>query len=473
MMNAENSSVKKNFIYNTLYQFLNIILPLITTPYIARKLGAEKIGYFSYSYSIAYYFVMAIMLGLNNYGNRTIAKIRENKEELSKTFCEIYMMQLSISVFIVMIYILYGIFFSNTLMTWMLLIYILSAVVDINWFYFGIEKFKLTVIRNSLIKIFTTLMIFLFVKTDADVYKYALITVFGIFCSNIILFKFLKKYVYIVKVDFKGIKKHIKPNLLLFIPIVAISLYKMMDKIMLGALSNMKEVGFYENSEKVTQVPMAIINSLGTVMLPKMSNLVAKKELDKTKIYIEKSIIFAMFLASSVCFGVIGVSKEFVPWYYGDGYEKCIILFEILMPSCIFLALANVIRTQYLIPYNEDKIYISSIVLGAIINLIINFILIPKLAATGAAIGTLFAEIIVCLSQIYLVRKKIEDLRRYLLKSVPFILFGIIMMFSLLKIHLNFINVFVSMTLKIVIGAIIYMAFSITYWILLKKRKVR
>ena len=316
-------------------------------------------------------------------------------------------------------------------------------------------------------------MIFLFVKTDADVYKYALITVFGIFCSNIILFKFLKKYVYIVKVDFKEIKKHIKPNLLLFIPIVAISLYKMMDKIMLGALSNMKEVGFYENSEKVTQVPMAIINSLGTVMLPKMSNLVAKKELDKTKIYIEKSIIFAMFLASSVCFGVIGISKEFVPWYYGDGYEKCIILFEILMPSCIFLALANVIRTQYLIPYNEDKIYISSIVLGAIINLIINFILIPKLAATGAAIGTLFAEIIVCLSQIYLVRKKIEDLRRYLLKSFPFIFFGIIMMFSLLKIHLNFINVFVSMTLKIVIGAIIYMAFSITYWILLKKRKVR
>ena len=469
-MKSENSSVKTNFIYNTLYQLLTIILPLITTPYISRKLGVEKIGYFSYSYSIAYYFAMFIMLGINNYGNRTIAKVREDKKKLSKNFCEIYMMQLFVSIFVVIIYIIYAIFFSNTLMTWILLIYIVSAVIDINWFYFGLEKFKLTVTRNSIIKILTTLMIFIFVRKNDDVYKYALITVFGLLSSNLILFGFLKKYINFVKVDFNDVKRHIKPNLLLFIPIVAISLYKMMDKIMIGALSNMNEVGFYENSEKIVQVPMAIINSLGTVMLPKMSNLVAKNEFTKTKYYLEISILFATFLASSICFGVIGVSNEFVPWYYGEGYEKCIKLFEFLMPSCIFLAVANVIRTQYLIPYNEDKIYIISIVLGAIINLIINSLLIPKFASIGAAIGTLVAEGTVCISQIYFVRKKIVNLKKYLLESIPFIIFGIIMMILLLSLNLNLNNNFLSMLCKIIIGTIIYIIFSVVYTSLIKQK---
>lgn len=158
------SSVKKNFIYNTLYQLLVIIIPLITTPYLSRILGAEKTGVYSYSYTIATYFVLFIMLGLNNYGNRTISIIRDDKTKVSQEFWSIYFMQLVFGLFGVIAYVLYTIIFSNTLITWILLLYVVSALIDINWFFFGMEQFKITVTRNTVIKIISTVMIFTFVK---------------------------------------------------------------------------------------------------------------------------------------------------------------------------------------------------------------------------------------------------------------------------------------------------------------------
>ena len=394
-----DNSVKKNLAYNFAYQILAIVLPLITTPYISRVLGPTKVGEYSYSYAIAYYFVMITMLGLNNYGNRSIASVRDNKEELSKTFCSIYCMQLCTGIISLGAYIIYGVFVSNITMTWITSLYVLSAVFDVNWFFFGMEQFKLTVTRNTFIKLFTTICIFVFVKRQEDVYLYALIMVLGILISQLILWQFLRKYVRFHRVAIKEVTKHIKPNLILFIPIIAVSLYKVMDKIMLGFMTTKTEVGLYESSERIIQIPMALIQSMGTVMLPKMTNLIAKKDEETTKNYFASSIMLVMFLAASMCFGIMGVARYFVPVYYGDGYQKCIELFQILLPSCVFLAFANVIRTQFLIPRKKDGIFISSVIIGAIVNIIINVLLIPKMQSIGAAIGTLVAEIVVCVFQ--------------------------------------------------------------------------
>lgn len=464
------SSVKKNFIYNTLYQLLAIVLPLITTPYIARVLGPEKIGEYSYAYSVAYYFVMFIMLGLNNYGNRTIAMVRDNKKELSKTFYSIYVMQFIIAIAVVFCYIIYSLLFANSPMTWIMLFYIISAGLDINWFFFGLEEFKLTVIRNTIVKILTTVCIFLLVKSQNDIYLYGMIMVLGLLLSQLLIWPFVKKYVKFTKIKIKDIIIHIKPNLVLFIPVIAISLYKMMDKIMLGNMSNMVEVGFYESSEKIIQIPMALINSLGTVMLPKMSNLIANEDNKQARKYFSTSIMFVMFLSTSMCFGIMGVSDMFVSLFYGKGYEQCIILFQILLPSCMFLAFANVIRTQYLIPYKKDRIYIMSVSLGAIVNLIINWLLIPKLASTGAAIGTLSAEAVVCIYQSIKVRKELDTFK-YLKKSLSFILSGSIMYMILWLIRLPFRNIMLNLTIEIIIGACIYLIPYLLYFIL-KKRGV-
>lgn len=294
--------------------------------------------------------------------------------------------------------------------------------------------------------------------------------------SQLCLWSFVKKYVKKIKVNLKEILIHLKPNLILFIPVIAVNLYRYMDKIMLGILSEKVEVGFYESSDKIINVPMALITSLGTVMLPRVSNLMSNKKYNNASKYIEKSIYFAMFLSTSLCFGIMAVSDVFVPLYYGRGYEKCILLFQILMPSCIFLGFANVIRTQFLIPLKKDKIYVFSVISGAVINLIINIILIPKYASVGASVGTLFAQATVCVYQTVMVQHELP-IKKYLVYSIPFILSGLFMYFGL-KIFSGIISgTFTKLILEIIIGGILYIvclliiikSFNIKYDILKRK----
>ena len=341
----------------------------------------------------------------------------------------------------------------------------MSAGIDVNWFFFGLEKFKITVIRNAIIKLLSTAAIFLFVKKQTDVYVYAFIYVFGMFVSQFILICIIHKYVKLRKVGLKDIAAHIKPDLMLFVPVVAVSLYKIMDKIMLGSMVNETEVGYYEACEKIMVLPTSLITALGTVMLPRMSNLIANQEIEKSKQYISKSISFAMFLSTSLSFGIMSVAREFVPLFYGKGFEKCITLFQILLPSCIFIAFANVIRTQYLIPNEHDKISIVSVCLGAVTNLFINLLLIPKFQSIGAAIGTLFAECVVCLYQSFSVRKNLS-ITRYLQDSFPFFIAGIVMYVFLVQWTIELDMLLGILIIKVIAGALLYICIvAILKWI--------
>lgn len=447
----------KNFIYNSGYQILAIIIPLITTPYLSRVIGASGNGKYSFANSITYYFVMFIMLGLNNYGNRTIAAVRDDKKCLKNTFSEIFCMQLIIGIIVSIIYFIFCyIFYKNSIIQWLFYIYVLTAIIDINWLFFGLEQFRFTAMRNAIIKVLLTGAIFVFVKSENDLVLYILLSLCGTLISNLVLWPYALKNIGINSISIKkSIKTHLIPNLVLFIPIVAVSLYKYMDKIMLGYMSNMEQVGFYEYSEKIILIPIALVNSLGIVMLPKMSNLVAKHQSESEKSYISYSIIFASFLSSSMCFGIMGVAKEFVPFYYGSGYDQCVLLYYILLPSCCFIAFSNVIRTQYLIPHKMDKIYIVSVILGAVVNLIANYFLIGKYQAAGAAVGTLLAESIVCVYQTIAVRKYV-DVILYILDSIPFYVAGIVMFFCLVYFPISFSSIIITLALKVLIGIVVY-----------------
>lgn len=185
------TSIKKNFLYNAFYQVLTLILPLITTPYISRVMGAERVGVYSYAYSIAYYFGMFILLGTNNYGNRTIASVRDDKKILSKTFWSIYAMQLFLGLFVSTVYLMYVfVIAEEQMMALLQIIYLISVALDISWFFFGIEQFKLTVTRNTIIKILTVVAMLLFVKSIDDLYIYALIMVGSSLISQIFLWIF-------------------------------------------------------------------------------------------------------------------------------------------------------------------------------------------------------------------------------------------------------------------------------------------
>lgn len=449
--------VVKNFIYNTGYQLLAIVIPIVTMPYLARVIGAEGMGQYSYAYSIAYYFVMFIMLGLNNYGNRTIAGVRNKKALLSKVFFEIYTMQFIMGLIASGCYVVYCLTIGkSSTFSWILGLYILSAIIDINWVFFGLEKFKFTVTRNTIIKIASTVAIFVFVKKEQDLVLYVIIIMISFLLSNIVLWPAVMKEVSWCKVSAKDIMKHVKPNLVLFIPIIAVSLYKYMDKIMLGSLSSMEQVGFYEYSEKIIQIPIAIVNSLAVVMLPRMSYLVANKKNNEEDKYITASIIVSMFLSTSLCFGLMGISKEFVPLFYGIKYLPCINLFYILLPSCCFIAFASVIRTQFLIPHKMDSIYIISVIIGAVVNVVVNLLLIPRFQAVGAAIGTLLAEAAVCFYQAFKIRCYIE-IRRHFLNGLPFIASGIAMFLILLLLPVHVNSLILQICIKILVGVIAYL----------------
>lgn len=315
----------------------------------------------------------------------------------------------------------------------------MSGTFDINWFYFGIEKFKLTVTRNIAIKIITTLLVFIFVKKPSDLILYTGIYAVGLFISQSIVWIFLKKYIKFSKVKLKDVLVHIKPIILLFVPVLAISLYKYMDKIMLGILCEYSQVAYYTNSESIISIPAIITTALGTVALPRLTSLNAKGKKEISEHYLEISLQFAMFLACGMAFGLGAVSDIFVQLYFGSGYESCAVLMVAFFPCVIFQAWASIIRMQYLLPNSHDRIYVLSVVVGAVINLFMNIMLIPSLQAVGAVIGTIVAEFMVATIQTAFCLKYLP-IKKYLKTTGYYVVIGFFMflIIDLMKRHMDY-----------------------------------
>lgn len=469
------SRLKSNITYNFVYQFLILFLPFVTAPYLSRVIGAEGVGIYSYSYSVALYFTYFVVLGLNKYGNREIASCQRDFNKMSTVFSEIYEMQILFFCIIFFIYLYYCFFIANdqeaALIQSML---VMSALFDINWLFWGMEQFKITVTRNAVIKIVTVICIFIFVKKSSDVYKYIAIMSTGYLLSNACLIFFSRKLVKFRPVPLSETIKHIKPNLTLFIPVIAVSVYRIMDKVMLGGICDMEEVGYYENAEKIINVPVALITAIGTVMLPRMTALVSQDKIDESKQYIEKTMAFSLCFSTGAAFGIIAVSKVFSIVYYGRAFERSGMIMSLLAVSIIFLAGGDVIRSQFLIPNRYDKVYLISAIAGAVINVVVNALLIPVYGANGAAIGTVCAELMVFLIQFVFVLNKLP-IKKYILHEIRFLAAGIVMITALDSlIPVDFSNSLECLVERILIGALIYIVCVVLFYIkkVVKKRKL-
>lgn len=456
------SSLLRNFLYNFSYQALLFIIPLITIPYISRVLGPENIGVHSYTLSIATYFLLIAMLGLKNYGNRTIARSQGNKEQLSKDFWGIYVLQISTSLIMTLLYLFY-IFYINQsyfLISAIQILIVLSAAVDISWFFFGIEKFKTAAIRGMGIRILGTICVFIFIKESSDLWLYVLIMGISTFMSHLALWPSLFKHISLVRISKANVLPHIKPTIILFIPVMAVSLYNIMDKIMLGSISTMAQLGFYENAERIITIPFTLIAALGTVMIPRMSNLVAKGHIEKNKRYLDITMKYVIIMSSGMAFGIAAIAPIFTPVFFGNQFIPVSFLIQLMSVVIIIKAWANIIRTQYLIPSLRDKDYIFSVMIGAIVNLIANFILIKPLGALGAVIGTIVAELSVSIYQTLVVRKEL-DIKRYLSNGWPFIIVGFLM-FIIVRGVSSYLSVnVISVFIQVGIGFIIYSMFCL------------
>ena len=406
----KQKSILKNYLYNLFYQILVIVMPLITTPYLSRVLGAEAIGIYSYTLSIATYFILFGTLGISLYGQREIAYVQEDDKKRSITFWEILFLKIitmTISIFI--FWVTYGMYGQYKIYYRILVIELISQCIDISWFFQGIEEFKKTVIRNSIVKLIFAICIFMFVKSPNDLIKYIVIIAGANLFGNMSLWMYIPKYIQKVAIKDLHVFKHLKPTILLFIPQIAVQIYTVLDRTMLGIIIEDKsEVGFYEQAQKVVKLLLTLITSLGTVMVPRMASTFAKGDKEQLKKYMYSSFSFVFFLAFPIMAGLILISGEFVPIFFGQGYEKVAVLINVIVPITLFIGLSNIIGTQYLLPTKRQTEFSISVIVGAIVNFILNIIVIKKYASIGASITTVIAEFLVTAVQFYFVRKEID-----------------------------------------------------------------
>lgn len=460
------SSLKKNIGYQTLYQILNVGLPLITAPFLARVLGAEPLGIMSFTSSNVHYFTLFAMMGLTNYGTRSIAVVKNNLEERNAAFSQIFYMQFITTLISTIAYLIYMIAFcrENNTIAWIQGIAVLACFFDINWFFFGIEEFKITVVRSMIIRVASVALMLILVKTPNDLWIYAVLLIGSTLVSQVVLWFYLPKFIHLHKPNFSKIKEHISPNIKLFIPIFAMSVYHIMDKTMLGELSDYTQSGYYYNADKVINIPIGLLTGVGTVMLPRMSALAGDNEKGKLNDLFNISIRAIGLVASAMCCGIAAIANEFTPLFFGKGYDNCIILIIVLAPVLFVKGLSLISRNLYLIPRKMENKLTSSVIAGAVVNLIVNFILITKLGALGAVIGTLAAECVSCIWQYFLIRHEVNCFKSIIISLVYFV-FGIIM-FIVVRAASSLLltSLIVRVIIEVLIGAIIYCVLCLIYW---------
>ena len=456
----------QNIIFNVTYQIFNIIIPLITAPYIARVMGASVVGVYSYSNTMASYFAVFMLLGVLNYGSRTIAISREDR---TKKFWEIYFFQFFMSVVGILIFMFMALCdeeYKSALVAQVF--YLISVLMDVSWYFTGTGQFKTTLIRGLLIKVLQTISIFCFVKSNNDIVLYILIISVGNLVGSLVLWPILIKQIGYAKISIRGIASHIKPNLILFLPLLASSIFVYMDKIMLTFITDeISFLGWYEYAEKIVRIPLTIISAIGAVMMPKIASISNGNQDSKIQEYMSTSMRYISILATAMCFGFVAIANDLVPIYLGRDFMPSIGLIQIMSIIIIFSSFANIIRTQYLIPLKKEKGYVFSIFAGAIINIILNMIFIPLYGAIGAALGTVGAEIAVCLGHILAVNRQIGIYAYF--KEWGYSAFnGIVMLGIICVLFRHVDNDLLRLFLKFIFGAIVYSTMTITSLILRK-----
>lgn len=457
---GSTKSVTKNYMYNMVYQILILIIPIITIPFVSRTLQSEAIGRYSYTQSIVTYFILVGTVGIAMYGQRETAYVQDDEEKRSRLFWEIIILRaITVTAALVVFYFVYVTHGENRILYAIQIIDIVANIFDISWFFQGVEDFKRLVVRNCMVKLICVAMIFLFIRGPEDLPVYVFCYSASLLIGNLSLWFYLPKYV--VKVGFGKLKafSHLWPALVLFVPQIATQIYTVLDKTMLGKLAvnnAMDQVGYYEQSQKIVKLLLTVVTSLGTVMLPRMASIFAKKDIKLLNEYMDKSFKFTYMISFPMMFGLISIARRFVPVFYGKGYGPVEYILILISPIILFIGLSNVIGTQYQIPTGKQRDYTLSVAAGAVTNFALNFLLIPKFSAYGATVSTVLAELIVLYVHFYCIRKDI-DVKKSILCGRNYLMAGLIMFAAAYSLgYIPVANNIIVLSIQIATGAALY-----------------
>lgn len=451
-----------NYIYNIAYQLVKIIFPLITVPYLYAHIGAETLGISDFASNIASWFIIFGMLGINTYGNREIAKVRDNREQLTESFWQIFLMQAVNMLIAIIFYLIYVrcTVTANLEIYYLTAIVLLASLMDITWFFYGVEDFKKASIRNICIKIVGVTMLLLFIKEPSDLYLYVIINSVCELIGQSIMFLQLKKYIDFKKVSlYESYKNHFKATFSLFIPTIAISVYTLLDQTMIGYLHSELHLNYYKTSMSFIKMFLYFITSIGAVMLPRVTNVFYNQKDGKkhAEAMIKMTMKIAMVLAIPMCFGMCAISLKFISWYL----PSAPMIAELIILGCpiiILISISNVTGTQYMIPTGMFNQYSRSVIAGAIVNFIINFLLIGKMGAYGAIVGSIIAEFTVTVVQMYFIHRY-SSIHFFEKDYLKMLFSAIIMYFSVVFIGSFFEASLICNTVQIITGVIVYFVF--------------
>lgn len=425
------SKIKKNYIYNVLYQVLLVIIPLITIPYLSRTLGPSGIGTVSFAESIVSYFVLFANLGINIYGQREISYAQDDKSRRSIVFYNVFITKLIISLVVLIVYALCYFTILHSIIYLILSLQIISVIFDITWFFQGIEEFDKIVIRNTIIKLLNIIFIYTFVKGQDSVIIYCISVVLFPLLGFLSLWPNLSTYLDRIDLSKINISNVLKVSLTLFLPTIAIQVYTVLDKTMIGIITkDALENGYYEQSIKISRSLLMLITALSTVVIPRVGYYYDKNDHNMVKEILYRSYRFVFMMSIPMCFGLYFVSYNFIPWFLGAGFNKSIILVQIFSLLIICISLSNVTGMQYFVPTEQQTKLTISVCIGAVVNFILNCLLIPNFKSVGAAVASVIAEAIITIVQ-FILAKDYISISKILKNATKYLISGIVMLIIL------------------------------------------
>ena len=446
--------VLKNYAYNLSYQLLVIILPIITTPYVTRVFSSTDLGTYGYFNSIVTYFILLATLGVANYGTKEISG---HRKDIRKNFWGIYTLQFGATVLSICLYILLclSLSFMQNPVAYILGLSLVSKGMDISWLFQGLEDFRKITVRNITVKLVGVISIFLFVKSANDLYLYVfLLTIFELL-GQFSMWLPAREFIGKPHFDWSYAKQHLKPVVLLFLPQIAISLYVTLDRTMLGALASTKDVGIYDQALKLVNILLTLVTSLGSVMLPRVANLLSTGDHKAVNKMHQMSFLIYNLVIFPIIAGMLIVNDDFVQFFLGQDFQDAKYAIAIMIFRMFFIGWTNIMGIQILIPHNKNKEFMISTTIPAIVSVGLNLLLLPKLGYIGAAIVSVLTEALVWAIQLNFTRNYLKEVPLFAstvkIIGASALMYGVLFVVKTLVNFTPVINVMVFATIGVVL----------------------
>ncbi len=413
---AREASLKKNFIMNSLYTVSNFLFPLITFPYVSRVLGPEGCGKVSFATSLISYFALIAQLGIPAYGIRVCAKVRDDREKLTRTAHELLMINgimcvLSYLAFFLALFTVPKLREERTLYVIISATILLSSL-GMEWLYQALEQYTYITVRSLIMKVAALGALFLLVRTEKDYVAYGAVSILAASASNVFNLFNAHKYIGFRPVGGYDLRRHLKPVLIFFAMACATTLYTYVDEVMLGFMTTDADVGYYHAATRIKKLLVGIITSLGAVLLPRASYYVEQGRMEEFRRLTAKAMHFVFLLACPLAVYFFLFAGQGVALLSGPEFAPAVLPMQILMPTLLLIGMTNVMGIQILVPTGREKTVLYSELTGAAVDILLNALLIPTLKSAGAAIGTLAAEAAVLAVQYAALRKEAGALFR-------------------------------------------------------------